>query len=295
MEDDSFEIVPAEPFPVTAATNPVTGERRPKKKFVHPKLSAEDKKGLKEKQRLRKARIILRNVSYKATEENIKEHFKKYGEVKECNLLKRVDGKLVGCAFIQFTKVNDAAKAIHHENAKEFLGRPVVIDWAVNRKKYEQHVRSARKEVKKEKADDEVSIKSEPEDDDEAEEDDENGEEASFDEEGDVKEEEEDGSSDEDSQEDEEDDDEVDDEDEKDEKKPIHKKSNDVAEGCTVFIKNLPFESTDADLFKVCRPFGPLWYAIVTKDKVSGHSKGTGFVKYKVIIRASFQSDMNFM
>lgn len=230
---------------------------------MHPKLSTDEKKSLKEKQRLRKARIILRNVSYKATEEEITEHFKKYGEIKECNLLKRVDGKLVGCAFIQFTKVNDAAKAIHHENAKEFLGRPVVIDWAVNRKKYEQHLNQSKKGIKEEKDNDEVSIKSEPEDEYESENDEENqkGDGASSDEEAEE---------------------EHSDEDEKDEKKPIHKKSNDVAEGCTVFIKNLPFESTDKDLWKVCRQFGPVWYAVVTKDKLSGHSKGTGFVKFKV-------------
>lgn len=233
---------------------------------------------MKEKQRLRKARLILRNVSYKATEEKIIEHFKKYGEIKECNLLKRVDGKLVGCAFLQYTKVNEAAKAIHHENAKEFLRRPIVIDWAVNRKKYEQHIRQTKKEIKKEKEDDEVSIKSDPEDDDEEEK--ENGDGESSIEEN--SEEDEDGSGDESENEEANEGDEGQ-EGEKDEKKAIHKKSNDVAEGCTVFIKNLPFEATDKDLWKVCRQFGPVWYAVITKDKVSGHSKGTGFVKFKVI------------
>lgn len=241
--------------------------KKEKKKFVHPKKTLEERKKEKESRRTRKARIILRNISYKTTEKNLTERFAKYGTIKECNILKRADGKLVGCAFIQYEKVNHAAKAIHHENAREFLGRPVVIDWAVNRKKFADHQKKSRKNaIKVEESDgdddgDEASIKSEPESDEDgqsdesaAEESDEEGSEAGSDE----------------------------NDDDEDEKKPIHKRSNDVAEGCTVFIKNVPFEATSADLRKVCSQFGPLYYAVITTDKVSGHSKGTGFVKYKV-------------
>lgn len=243
---------------------------------MHPKKTLEDRKKEKESRRSRKARIILRNISYKTNEKNLTERFAKYGTIKECNILKRADGKLVGCAFIQYEKVNYAAKAIHHENAKEFLGRPVVIDWAVNRKKFADHQKKSRKtDVKVEDDDDDdddVSVKSEPESDDEgAEEDaDASGSDDSAAAESD--EEESDAGSDENDDED----------DEKDEKKPIHKRSNDVAEGCTVFIKNIPFEATSADLRKVCSQFGQLYYAVITTDKISGHSKGTGFVKYKV-------------
>lgn len=246
---------------------------------MHPKKTAEERKKEKESRRSRKARIILRNISYKTSEKNLTERFAKYGTIKECNILKRADGKLVGCAFIQYEKVNQAAKAIHHENAKEFLGRPVVIDWAVNRKKFTDHQKKSRKaEVKVENSDDDddddASIKSEPHSDEEdAEGDDSEAEESDSDA----------GSDDENDDDDDDDGDDDDtDEDEKDEKKPIHKRSNDVAEGCTVFIKNVPFEATSADLRKVCSQFGPLYYAVITTDKISGHSKGTGFVKYKV-------------
>lgn len=244
----------------------VTVPKKTKKKFVHPKKTPEERKKEKELRQLRKARIILRNLSYKTTEVDLSNEFKKYGTIKECNVMKREDGKLVGCAFIQYEKVNQAAKAIHHANGKEIFGRPIILDWAVNRKKFTEHLKKLKNEIKKEPQNDKISIKH---DETEA-----NGENES---------------NDQDASENESDDDDEAEEkfkpgsDDEDEKKSIHKRSNDVAEGCTVFIKNIPFESTRDDLFKVCRPFGPLYYAVITVDKISGHSKGTGFVKFKVM------------
>lgn len=179
---------------------------------------------------------------------------------------------MVGCAFIQYEKVNHAAKAIHHANGKEISGRPIIIDWAVNRKKFTDHLKKMKNAVKVkeedgEDDDDDVSIKQESDDDDE------NGDVPS------------DGENDDSENEDENDNDNdgSDDADgsDEDEKKAIHTKSNDVAEGCTVFIKNIPFETKRDDLAKVCRQFGPIYYAVITMDKVSGHSKGTGFVKFR--------------
>lgn len=252
-----------------------------KKKFIHPKKTADERKLEKEKRKLRKSRIILRNLPFKLSDTDLQKEFAKFGTIKECNILKRADGKLVGCAFIQFDKVNQAAKAIHHANGKELFGRPVIIDWAVNRKKFLKHLHEQKKtangQIKIEKSDD-VEIKKEDES-----ETDENASESGGDDELDGHDSENSPDEDEDDDENDEDgDDDGDDDDVKDEKKPIHKKSNDVAEGCTVFIKNIPFDSTNSDLFKVCRQFGPIYYAVITVDKISGHSKGNGFVKFKV-------------
>lgn len=52
----------------------------------------------------------------------MREFYASYGEIKEINLLKRPDGNLVGCGFIQFKRVEDASKAIFNTNKKEFLG-----------------------------------------------------------------------------------------------------------------------------------------------------------------------------
>lgn len=58
--------------------------------------------------------------------------------------------------------------------------------------------------------------------------------------------------------------------------------SNDVEEGKTLFIRNLPFSVTNEDLKKCFSKFGELEYALVCIDKLTEHSKGTGFVKFKV-------------
>ncbi|KAH9628510.1 hypothetical protein HF086_017336 [Spodoptera exigua] len=105
----------------------------------------------------RNARLVVRNVSFKATEETLKEHFAPYGDILEVKLLKKPDGKLVGCAFVHFKNVPMAKKALLNTNMKPFLGRPISVDWAVAKNKYMQHVVSQQLEmeekVKKEESD----------------------------------------------------------------------------------------------------------------------------------------------
>lgn len=64
-------------------------------------------------------------------------------------------------------------------------------------------------------------------------------------------------------------------------KKP-HVISNDVTEGKTIFIKNVPFSATNDDLKQCLSQFGPLYYALICIDKFTEHSKGTAFVKFRV-------------
>lgn len=60
------------------------------------------------------------------TEEVLRKHFEKYGEVTEVNLLRKSDGKLVGCGFIQFVKKNSAAKAILSCSGKPLMGETLL-------------------------------------------------------------------------------------------------------------------------------------------------------------------------
>ncbi|KAF8598969.1 RNA-binding domain-containing protein [Ceratobasidium sp. AG-I] len=52
----------------------------------------------------------------------------------------------------------------------------------------------------------------------------------------------------------------------------------DVDIGTTLFVRNVPFEATEEDLRTLFRAFGPLRYARITIDKDTGRSRGTGFV-----------------
>lgn len=260
---------------IPLSTKPVV-----KKFFQHPVKSAEERKQEKENRQKRRGRIIVRNISYKSTEAKLREHFSNFGVVQEVNVLKRSDGKLVGCAFLQFEKVNEAAKAILKSNGKDFLGRTVHCDWAVNKDQYSKHVQKNRKGGKvtptvvvNEEDVDDVSIKSESES------------------EVSGKEEDDDGGSEEDEEgsEDDVNDDKTDvklgiktDPDDDDNEKKPRKFASDLEEGCTVFIKNIPFDASHQDFKKCCLQFGHIYYALLNKDPISGHAKGTGFVKYRV-------------
>ena len=57
------------------------------------------------------------------TEADLTEHFKKFGEITDISLLRRSDGKLVGCGFVQFANKNCAAKAILQCSGKPLLGK----------------------------------------------------------------------------------------------------------------------------------------------------------------------------
>ncbi|EDW01668.1 GH21568 [Drosophila grimshawi] len=248
----------------------------------------------KERRQKKRARLIVRNISYKSTDETLREHFGQWGTLEDVQILKRGDGKLVGCAFVQYETINQATKAIAHANGKEMLGRKVFVDWAIGKDEYaakhlkddEPADKKPKVELKEETGDEENGVGSADEDEDEEKPEMEIGDEVGNDS---VAE------HDDDDEEEEEDDeaeaDDGSDDDEKKDKKELKAKlenlkqekhiSNDVQQGCTVFIKNVPFDAEDADLRKVCRKFGVVNYAIINRESVSGHSKGTAFVKFK--------------
>ncbi|XP_054256830.1 RNA-binding protein 28-like [Macrosteles quadrilineatus] len=247
------------------------------------KASKERKKKQENLTNLKKGRLIVRNLSFKTTEEKLKQHFSEFGEVTEVKLLRKPDNSLVGCGFVQFNKKLGAAKAIHHTSGKPFLGRPIIVDWAVAKDRFKQLQEEAvKKEIKKEEDSDEetkpietvdVTIKEEKmSDKDSDDESDENSN--SSDDEGN-----DDGDE---TSEDESDDDEEEDEKIKEEPEEIkYQRKEDVDEGKTVFVKNLPFSATDEEFKECMEKFGPTFYALVCKDKLTEHSKGSGFVKYK--------------
>lgn len=217
----------------------------------------------------KKARLIIRNLSFKATEETLREHFVKFGEVTEVNILKKPNGMMVGCAFVQFDKVNSAAKAIKEANAKKFIGRPIAVDWAVAKDKFKEE-----KKEGKEKGD-----SNEEEDGNSRDNDDENAEDSEGNESDSESEEKgnQDVSDDEDKHED-------DFEDEKPKPYVPHNLSHghDVDEGKTVFIRNLSYESCEEDLKDMMEEnFGFVVFAKMVMDKVMGHPRGTGFVKFR--------------
>ncbi|CAA9997881.1 unnamed protein product [Nesidiocoris tenuis] len=49
----------------------------------------------------------------------------------------------------------------------------------------------------------------------------------------------------------------------------------------TLFVKNVPFTATNEDFRKAAEVAGPVSYALVVMDKMTEHSRGTGFIRYE--------------
>ena len=222
-----------------------------------------------------KARLIIRNLSFKSNEESLKEFFSKHGQVVDVNILKKPDGKMVGCAFVEFKKMESATEAIKSANGSKFLNRPIAVDWAVPKEVFASQndtVKDEPEETAENEAGEEMeSIKKESEDEDDGEE-----EESEEDEEEEMDEDEED---EEDQEMDEESDHEV-----KKDSAPAHnlRTGHDINEGKTVFVRNISFDTEEEDLAALMGEyFGPVVFAKLVMDKVMGHPRGTGFVKFK--------------
>jgi len=66
---------------------------------------------------------------------------------------------------------------------------------------------------------------------------------------------------------------------------------NDVGEGCTVFLRNVAFDATDADLRATFARYGTIEFAAVVKDRSTGAGKGTAFVKFSTAEEAAAAID----
>lgn len=310
LSDDNDEEEEAEPENMKIKEEPELKEFNANKDKNETDSPASKQPTLKQPHQIskkKKARIIIRNLSFKTTEEKLKSHFSAFGDIIDLNLLRRIDNKLVGCAFIEFGNRRSAVKAIVGASGKPFLGRPVVVDWAIPVKDFKKVNQTNSKnetddvKIKEEilsddesldsdsKKPDTLEIKSEVKEEDSSEEEDED--------EGENDSEDEDSGQDDDNN----DDDDYDDEEEEEEeysntikndkkrkldvepeqvKKPRFE-SHDVSEGRTVFIKNVPFSVTNEELRECVKQFGPIFYALVCVDPVTEHSRGTAFVKFK--------------
>lgn len=267
---------------------------------------AEQRKLQKLKKAKKRARIIIRNLPFTLSEEALRERFSKYGNITELKIPQNHRGKRVGFCFLQFDRVQSAAQAIHHENLQTVLNRKIVVDWSLAKDKYEKinptnstatEVTEVKEEADENLNDSEITIKEEQLSDEEEikmEEDSDDG----------VKEERdsvEEQSDDDVSSKDENEEDELDDvkeiDEDEDDKRNVkiemdnesvnsqhpRRISNDVNEGKTVFIKNVPFTAKNEDLKECMQQFGPVYYALVCMDHLTEHSKGTAFVKFIVM------------
>ncbi|KAJ8262127.1 hypothetical protein GJAV_G00162570 [Gymnothorax javanicus] len=274
----------------------VVAKRKPndqKKGALEDQTPIEKKaKGLRNYQK--KARLIVRNLSFKCSEEDLRRVFSEFGTVLDVNIPLKPDGKMQGFAFIQLKNVLQAGKALKAINLKEIKGRQVVIDWAIAKDKYvstlprsssgnakqseglkqaeedsededeEVVEKPGKTEVKAQHSSIPVKQEEQPWRDDDDEDDVESGHSGC--------------ESDKDGDEGKDYDYNNDDED-----CPTRKKLlvSDLPDGKTVFIRNLSFETTEEGLEEVLLQFGELIYIRVVLHPDTEHSKGCAFAQFK--------------
>ena len=235
--------------------------------------SNENTKGRETNDRVKqkKSRLIVRNIPWKSTETTLRSHFEAAtgGKVVDVNILKKKDGKMVGCAFVQLSNVGEAAKAIKELSGKEFLGRPIAVDWAVSKEHFNKGNTNVKNEFPEENENLEPDTIKEEQDDNDDEEamSDENSE--------DEKEDSNNGDVDGGSDLEESDDASVDTKTpEKKGKENWPKPGHDINENKTVFIRNISFDSDQEDLREMLdQNFGKVLFARLVLDKVTEHPK----------------------
>lgn len=80
-------------------------------------------------------RVFLKNLSYDIDDDGIKEFFKEIGTLTDIFwLTDRESGDFKGAGFLTLESAEAATKAVETLQSKQLLGRPVLLDWAENRK-----------------------------------------------------------------------------------------------------------------------------------------------------------------
>uniref|UniRef100_H2YSH8 RRM domain-containing protein n=1 Tax=Ciona savignyi TaxID=51511 RepID=H2YSH8_CIOSA len=80
-------------------------------------------------------KVFVGNLSYDASEEEIRSEFKAYGDVAEVAIINdRETGRPRGFAFVTFEEEDSAVSAINNLNETEFMGRRITVKEATSRR-----------------------------------------------------------------------------------------------------------------------------------------------------------------
>ncbi|KAI1456760.1 RNA-binding domain-containing protein [Annulohypoxylon moriforme] len=231
-------------------------------------------------------KLIVRNLPWSVkTSNQLAALFQSFGKVKYSDL-PSAKGKLSGFGFVTMRGRKNAERAIEAINGKTVDGRTLAVDWAVDKKTWEDQKHQQAKDDTTHKHTKPASSDSALEDGDtglseahESQSEKEGQDESDEEEDEDLKNfmknhmenlEEEDSNADPD---------EDGDEDEVTlESQPASTKPLMTDNKSTIFIRNLPFTTTDAELKSHFEQFGRVRYARIVVDRATDRPAGTGFV-----------------
>ncbi|XP_074534718.1 RNA-binding protein 28 [Halichoeres trimaculatus] len=121
---------------ISVAKRKIKDKRKTAPQEPAPPPKDKEQKGKGNRKTNLKPRLIVRNLSFKCSEDDLKQVFAKFGTVLESKIPLKPDGKMRGFAFVLFKNVSEAARALGAVNLKEIKGRQVAVDWAVPKEKF---------------------------------------------------------------------------------------------------------------------------------------------------------------
>ncbi len=90
-------------------------------------------------------KLFVGNLSWDATDNDLKEIFSKFGELSEVTVLRERDtNRSKGFGFVTFTNDKEAETAINEMNGKELMGRALTVNEARPKEDRPQQRRSFR-------------------------------------------------------------------------------------------------------------------------------------------------------
>jgi nucleolar protein 4 len=248
--------------------------------------------------RKRKCRLIVRSLSFQATQQNVVDKLKKFGPIVDVDIPtstvelaksgKRrrgeddVSGTVVkermkGFAFVTFLCEKDAKLAVEQGSTLKICNRDVAIDFCMSKESYLKYGKDVDEDGQEQVAGNGIDSDKDV------------AEMAGMDEDAEDNGAESDNDDDDNDVDHVEDDNDVEDENDvevsaKDASVdlPTEKRTltGDVREGRTVFVRGLPFDATPPDVKRVFGKFGRIEMALIVMDKQTGVSKGSAFVKF---------------
>ena len=75
-------------------------------------------------------KLLIKNIAFEASKEELRKLFKVYGQVKNLRLPTKIDGSHRGFAFIEFMSHEEAQKTFKELQNTHFYGRKIIIEWA---------------------------------------------------------------------------------------------------------------------------------------------------------------------
>jgi multiple RNA-binding domain-containing protein 1 len=76
------------------------------------------------------SKIIVRNVAFQATVEELRSLFAAYGTLKRVRIPKKMGGAHRGFAFVEYSSAQEAAAAMTALEKTHFYGRHLILEWA---------------------------------------------------------------------------------------------------------------------------------------------------------------------